>query len=134
MFYLTMHLTHFYHSSDIELFFTDYKADLNLKLQSVLADCQCPTIINLVKALGVVYYKITGPLWEMLLGGVQYLDQYKYIQEMLHSGNDSGPMMPHRCCQKLNRAFLNNLVSPRTRFLQNCLMRLTCKARVFWKT
>ena len=73
----------FYHSSDIELFFTDYKADLNLKRQSVLADCQCPNITSLTRALGIVYYKITGPLWEMLRGGVQYLDQYKYIQEML---------------------------------------------------
>lgn len=73
----------FYHSNEIELFFTDYKADLNLKLQSVLADCQSPTVINLIKALGVVYYKITGPFWEMLQGEVQYLDQYKYIQEML---------------------------------------------------
>ena len=73
----------FYHSDDIELFFTDYKADLNLKLQSVLADCQCPSITSLTRALGIIYYKITGPFWEMSLGGVQYLDQYKYIQEML---------------------------------------------------
>jgi aubergine-like protein len=72
-----------FHAEEIELFFSNYRDNLNLKLESVLADCKCSSLKSLTRALGILYYKVTCPFWEMLLGGVQYVDQYLYVQQML---------------------------------------------------
>lgn len=78
----------FHHQSDIVEFLSDYKSDLNLKLQSVLLDASSIEIQSIIRALGIVFCKITGPWWEMLNGGVEYVDQYKYIQTMLSKFRD----------------------------------------------
>ena len=78
----------FHHQSDIVDFLSEYKGDLNLKLQSVLLDASSVEIQSLIRALGIVFCKITGPWWEMLNGGVEYVDQYKYIQTMLSKFRD----------------------------------------------
>ena len=75
--------TLYYHKDDILKFLHDYKENANLKLQSVYEDCKSPDLQALVKALGIVYYKITGPFWQMLNGDTQYVDQYKFVQHML---------------------------------------------------
>ena len=53
------------------------------KHRSVLLDASSFEIQSLIRALGIVFCKITGRWWEMLNGGVEYVDQYKYIQTML---------------------------------------------------
>ena len=65
------------------MFLSNYRENLNLKLESVLADCKCSSMKSLIRALGMIYYKVTGPFWDMLQGGVQYVDQYLYVQQML---------------------------------------------------
>ena len=40
-----------------------YKGDLNLKWQSVLLDASPVEIRSLIRALGIVFCKITGPLF-----------------------------------------------------------------------
>jgi hypothetical protein len=73
----------FFHKYQINQFFHDYNDSLNLKLESVMLDCQCTEIQSLIRALGIIYYVVTGPFWNLLQSDVHYLDQYKYIQEML---------------------------------------------------
>ena len=51
----------FHHQSDIVDFLSEYKGDLNLKLQSVLLDASSVEIQSLIRALGIVFCKITGP-------------------------------------------------------------------------
>ena len=58
----------FHHQPDIVDFLSEYKGDLNLKLQSVLLDASSVEIQSLIRALGIVFCKITGPWWEMLNG------------------------------------------------------------------
>ncbi|XP_064622531.1 uncharacterized protein LOC135484780 [Lineus longissimus] len=74
--------TLFHHSSDMILFFEHFE-QLNLKLESVQIDNTSPEILALARALGILYYKVSGPFWLMLQGDVEYVDQYQYIQEML---------------------------------------------------
>ena len=67
----------------------------------------------------------------MLQGCVLYLDQYKYIQEMLWKfriwANDASLLL----LSKDEHFFVKNLVPRTISFLQNCLIRLTCGAKVF---
>ena len=55
-----------YHATYIDTFICHYKENLNLNLKSVLADSQSAAILSLSKALGFLYYKVTGPFWKML--------------------------------------------------------------------
>ena len=55
-----------YHATYIDTVICHYKENLNLKLKSVLADSQSAAILSLSKALGFLYYKVTGPFWKML--------------------------------------------------------------------
>ena len=49
----------FHHQSDIVDLLSEYKGDLNLKLQSVLLDASSVEIQSLIRALGIVFCKIT---------------------------------------------------------------------------
>ena len=73
-----------YHSTDIFQFFTNnFDIDLNLKLESVMHDCNSTEILALARALGILYYKVTYPFWLLLQDeDIEYVDQYCYIQEM----------------------------------------------------
>ena len=50
-----------FHAEEIEVFLSNYRDNLNLKLESVLADCKCSSLKSLLRALGMIYYKVTGP-------------------------------------------------------------------------
>ena len=73
----------FFHKSHIHQFFNDFNDSFNLKLESVLLDCDSEKVSSLIRALGIIYYAITGPFWNLLKSETHYLDQYRYIQEML---------------------------------------------------
>jgi aubergine-like protein len=71
-----------YHRHDIEDFFSNYRSSPNLKLQSVLADCQSDEIDTLLSALGITYYVVTGPFWQLITSKTKYLDLFKYLTPM----------------------------------------------------
>ena len=73
----------FSHRDHIKQFFTQYKDDLNLKLQSVLHDNESDEVNAIIRALGIIFFVVTGPFWNMLHSEIEYVDQYKYIQKML---------------------------------------------------
>jgi aubergine-like protein len=73
----------YFHQEHIQNFLSNYREKLNQKLLSVLYDCQSTEIQALIRALGIIYYVVTGPFWNLLQGDVEYVDQYKYIQDML---------------------------------------------------
>ena len=89
----------FYHREHIKEFLGEFKDPtvMNLKLQSVLYDCKSVHVQALAKALGLIYYRVTGPFWDMLKGNVQYVDQYRYVQKMLSCfqewSKDATPLM-----------------------------------------
>ena len=74
----------FSHRDHIKQFFTEYKEDLNLKLQSVLHDNESDEVNAIIRALGIIFFVVTGPFWKMLHSETEYVDQYKYIQKMLN--------------------------------------------------
>lgn len=49
---------------------------------SVLADCQSDIIDDLLSAVGIMYYVVTGPYWKLITSDVEYLDLYQYIVPM----------------------------------------------------
>ena len=67
----------YYHRHEIQDFLGNYKDKLNLKLQSVLFDCISKDLQNLARALGIIYFKITGPFWQLLQSETNYSDLYK---------------------------------------------------------
>ena len=71
-----------YHRTSIIDFFSNYRATPNLKLQSVLADCESNTIDDLLSAVGIVYHVVAGPYWKLITSDVKYLDLFHYIVPM----------------------------------------------------
>ena len=91
----------FYHRNHILDFLVNYKTDLNLKIESVLYDCQSEELQTFIRSLGIIYYGITGPFWNMLHGNVQYVDLYLYVQRMLQCfrewSEDASPLLVGAC-------------------------------------
>ena len=75
----------YFHQHHVEEFLTTYKYNLNLKLESVKLDCLSDEIQALIRALAILYFKVTGPYWSMLHADIEYVDLYVYVQRMLHS-------------------------------------------------
>ena len=73
----------YHHRKEIINIFANYKVSLNLKLDSVKCDIESSKVQGLLHALGIIFFKVTGPFWAMLNSDVQYVDQYAFIQEML---------------------------------------------------
>ena len=74
-----------YHREDINSFFNNYLPGGNLKLQSVHADCKSDTIDEFMVAIGILYYRVTGPYWQLIASQTKYLDFYQYAQKMLNA-------------------------------------------------
>ena len=74
-----------FHRNDIAEFFSNYRQAPNLKLQSVLADCECDKIDVLLAAIGILFFVVTGPYWKLITSKVKYLDLYKYFTPMRDS-------------------------------------------------
>ena len=72
----------FTYCEHIPTFLWEYEEDLNLKLESVLLDCESKDVMAMIGALGIIYFAITGPFWNMLHSNIHYLDQYTYNQTM----------------------------------------------------
>ena len=91
----------YHHRMEIIDFLSNYKDKLNMKLESVLHDAKSVEIGSLLRALGIVYYMITGPFWKMLSSDVKYVDQHVYIQQMLKKfnewSNDAAPLLEITC-------------------------------------
>ena len=71
-----------FHRADIEDLFSNYNKSPNLKLQSVLADCKCDTINIMLTAVGIIYFTVTGPFWELINSQVKYLDLFRFFAPM----------------------------------------------------
>ena len=91
----------YHHRIEIVDFLTNFKDKLNMKLESVLHDAKSMEIAALLRALGIMYYMVTGPFWKMLKGNVKYVDQHLYIQQMLKNfrewSNDATPLLQETC-------------------------------------
>lgn len=74
-----------YHRTDIIRFFTKFKENKNLKQQSVLADAESDEIDDMIAALGIVFYKITGPYWNLVKSNTPYLAFYQFASQMAES-------------------------------------------------
>ena len=72
-----------YHHSAIQVFFTEYHTNNNLKLRSVLADAESDEIDMFITALGI--HKVTGPYWQLVRSDVQYLDFHVYVGKLAES-------------------------------------------------
>ena len=92
----------FFHREHITTFLQDFRGDLNLKLESVLLDAESSEIISIIQALGLIYFSIIGPFWELLHSNVHYLDKYKFIQKMYGKfkewQHDSSELMQQKTC------------------------------------
>lgn len=54
-------------------------ATINKKLKSVLADNQSDDIDHYLVSLGLLYFRLAGPCWELLARGLHYLDFYDHV-------------------------------------------------------
>ena len=68
----------FYHRLDIVQFLSGYRENVNMKLESVQLDASSHELQALVRASGIIFYKITGPFWALLHSEIEYVDQYIY--------------------------------------------------------
>lgn len=72
-----------YHRAHITAFLEHYVLKQNRKLQSVSADNLCDEVDCHVIALGILFYRVTGPYWELLAQDVHYLDFHIYVNKLL---------------------------------------------------
>ncbi|XP_064636439.1 uncharacterized protein LOC135493239 isoform X1 [Lineus longissimus] len=84
-----------FHRKGIQDFFSNYSESPNLKLQSVLADCQDDDVDTMLSAVGITFFMVTGPYWRLITSQTVYLDLYKFITPMrekfeLYSKDASG--------------------------------------------
>jgi len=74
----------YHHRDDIVTFLSGGSLkSVNLKLDSVLHDMKSPEITSLLRALGIMFFKITGPYWNLMKSDTHYLDLHIYIQVLL---------------------------------------------------
>ena len=71
-----------YHREAVQELLSNYFTSPNLKLQSVLADSQSDELDTLLCAVGITYFVLTGPYWQLVTSQIEYLDLYKYITPM----------------------------------------------------
>ncbi|XP_070191321.1 uncharacterized protein [Littorina saxatilis] len=72
-----------HHKQDIINFFNKGGVShSNLKLESVEADLHDQRLVALLAALGVLYFRVTGPYWQLLHSDLPYTEFYKYVQKM----------------------------------------------------
>ena len=71
-----------FHRSDIIKFLSDFMPQKNKKLESVLSDAQSDKVAVYVLTLAMIFYRITGPYWQVLGSHTQYLDFYQHVVEL----------------------------------------------------
>ena len=72
-----------FHRADIKNFLEKYLAKQNRKIQSICADNKCDQVDCHVTALGLLYFRVTGPYWELLAQDIHYLDFCIYVNQLL---------------------------------------------------
>ena len=70
-----------YHQDDIT-FLRDYMPVKNSKLQNVLADATNDQVAVYLLALALLYFRLTGPYWQLLGSRTRDLDFYKHVVHM----------------------------------------------------
>ena len=89
----------YHHYKDIIEFLSNMRASgpINQKLESVFEDITCEIVRALMRALGIIYYKISGPYWLLIKSDTQYVDFFYYVQKMHCSFKewsvDSSPLL-----------------------------------------
>ena len=68
-----------FHRQDIQACLGTYLPKLNNKTESVLADCESEEIDCHLVALGLLYFRVTGPYWSLLGTALHYLDFHYHI-------------------------------------------------------
>ena len=72
-----------FHRANIKNFLEKYLAKQNRKIQSICADNKCDQVDCHVTALGLLYFRVTGPYWELLAQDIHYLDFCIYVNQLL---------------------------------------------------
>ena len=74
----------YHHYKDIIEFLSNMRSSgpMNQKLESVFEDITCEIVRALMHALGIIYYKISGPYWLLIKSDTQYVDFFYYVQKM----------------------------------------------------
>lgn len=73
----------YHHRLHICSFLGEGFRDPNLKLSSVLADNQCSLLAAIMRAIGIIYHKMTEPYWALLESNTQHVDFHNYVQLMV---------------------------------------------------
>ncbi len=73
----------YYHRNDISKFLKEFMDTENRLLKSISADIDCPPILEMVRALGIMYVQVNEPLWRIFEDkDISYLDLGKYFQPL----------------------------------------------------
>ena len=71
------------HRMDIISFLQDYMPTRNQKLESVLQDAISEEVNIFVGALAVLFYRVTGPYWQLLcVGKIKYAEFFMPVVEL----------------------------------------------------
>ena len=71
-----------FHQQDIGTFLDTCMAALNWKQEGILLDSRSTIIDNHLIALGLMYFRLTGPYWRLLGKSIHVLDFYKHVEQM----------------------------------------------------
>lgn len=71
-----------FHQSEITTFFDTCMTDLNWKQEGLLLDSQSNVIDNHLVALGLIFFRFTGPYWRLLGTPLHHLDFYTHVKTM----------------------------------------------------
>ena len=72
----------FHHRQDIIQFLRDYMPDRNQKLDSVLCDALSDQVHVYILVLTMLFFRLTGPYWQLLGSHTHYLDFYQHVVAM----------------------------------------------------
>ncbi|XP_070213309.1 uncharacterized protein [Littorina saxatilis] len=90
-----------FHRQDIQDCLGNYLPNRNKKVEVVLADCQSELTDCHIIALGLLYFRLTGPYWSLLGSRVHYLDFHMSVERM-HAAlrdwqQDASPLLRPDC-------------------------------------
>ncbi|KAL3857378.1 hypothetical protein ACJMK2_012053 [Sinanodonta woodiana] len=68
-----------FHQSDLADFLANYKTEKNWKQDGILHDITCDDIDAALVALGIIFFRVTQPYWQLLGRPIAYLDFYQYV-------------------------------------------------------
>jgi aubergine-like protein len=77
-----------FHREDIILFLRDYMPHKNGKLKSVLFDACCDHVAAYTLTLALLFFRLTGPYWQLLGSDLHYLDFHEHVVNMRDQLND----------------------------------------------